>query len=307
MSALRDALERYISLQRGLGYKLRTQKRLLTDFVAYMEQQGATIITNKLALDWATGGAGPPSWPSRLGAVRRFARHLSSSEPRTEIPPTGLVRSAPRRRPYIYTEQEIGSLLDALMALPPAQHLRRWTYYCIFGLITVTGLRVGEALRLKRHDADLDAGILTIRESKFGKSRLVPIHPTTIAVLADYARRRDAERSRSASAYFFTGEHGGHLHYQNIHLVFCRLSRQIGLRHPDADRGPRIHDLRHRFAVFTLLRWYRSGEEIERLLPLLSTWLGHTHTRDTYWYLSACPELMVHAVQRLEARWEAVP
>jgi integrase len=305
MSSLHDALERYISMRRGFGYKVEGQHRLLTHFVAYMERQGATVITGKLALDWATGEAGPPSWPGRLSAVRGFARHLASTEPCTEVPPAHLLAPTPRRRPHIYTEEQISTLLEALHALPPATGLRRWTYYCLFGLLTVTGLRIEEALRLKREDVDLEAAILTIRETKFGKSRLVPIHPTTVTVLHDYAQRRDGQRSRCRSVYFFTGERGHRLHYQNVHLVFCALTRESGLRGAGATTGPRIHDLRHRFAVCTLLRWYRSGEDVERLLPLLSTWLGHTHTRDTYWYLSACPELMDRAVHRLEARWEA--
>lgn len=304
MSPLRDAVDRYVSMRRGFGYKLKDEERWLIDLVAFMEAQGTSVITNKLALDWVTRAAGPPSWPNRLAAVRGFARHLSFAEPRTEIPPTGILAQPRRPPPHIYSEQEIASLLGAMLGLAPAQGLRRWTYYSLFGLLAVTGLRIGEALRLKRDDVDLDAAILIIRDTKFGKSRLVPIHPTTVAALVDYAGRRDARHSRCHAAYFFTGEHGGPLHHQNIHLVFCALSRQIGLRHPDAD-GPRIHDLRHRFAVCTLLRWYRSGDDVERLLPVLSTWLGHTHTRDTYWYLSACPELMEHAAQRLEARWEA--
>lgn len=305
MSPLRDALERYLSMRRGFGFKLKSQSRMLANFVTHMEQQGATTITGKLALDWATGEAGPPSWPNRLSAVRGFARHLASTDPRTQIPPTGILAQTRRPAPHIYSEQEIASLLGAMLALPPAKGLRRWTYYCLLGLLSVTGLRINEALHLNRDDVDLDTGILTIRDTKFGKSRLVPIHPTTVDVLVDYARRRDVQRCRRISRYFFTGEHGGHLHHQNIHLVFCRLSRQIGLRHSDAARGPRIHDLRHRFAVCTLLRWYRTSEDVERLLPILSTYLGHSHTRDTYWYLSACPELMAHAVHRLEARWEA--
>lgn len=305
MSPLQDTLERYVSMRRGFGYKFKTEERWLLDLVAFMEVRRTTIITNKLALEWVTRAAGPPSWPNRLAAVRGFARHLSLAEPRTQIPPWGILRQPPRRGPYIYTEQEIGRVLQALQELPPVTGLRRWTYYYLFGLLTVTGLRISEALRLKRDDVDLDAGILIIRNTKFGKSRLVPIHSTTIAALVDYVRRRDERPCRSISEYFFTGDHGGRLHFQNVHLAFLKLLRDIGLRDPDADHGPRIHDLRHRFAVNTLLRWYHAGDDVERLLPVLSTWLGHTHTRDTYWYLSACPELMEHAAARLEARWEA--
>ena len=308
MSPLYDALERYITMRRGFGYKFKCEAYLLARFVAHMERQGATIITSKLALDWATKEAGPSTWPSRLSAVRGFARHLSSTEPRTQIPPWGILPPRQRRTPYLYTDQEIGNLLDAMLAVHSAKGLHRWTFYCVFGLLAVTGLRVGEALRLKRDDVDLDAGVLTIRDSKFGKSRAVPIHSTTVSVLTDYARRRDAQCLAPTSPTFFIGEQGRRLNYEAIYLVFCTVSREIGLRHPgDAYRGPRIHDLRHSYAVATLLRWYRAGEDVEQRLPVLSTYLGHSHTSCTYWYLSACPELMEHAARRLEARWEALP
>lgn len=307
MSPLHDALDRYIAVRRGFGHKFRCEAYLLVRFVAHMERQGATIITSKLALDWATKEAGPSTWPGRLSAVRGFARHLASTEPRTEIPPCGILAPRRRRTPHIYTDQEIGALLDAMLAVPSAKGLHRWTFYCIFGLLAVTGLRVGEALRLKRNEVDLDAGVLTVHASKFGKSRIVPIHPSTASVLADYTRRRDAQWPTPTSPAFFIGEQGRELNYSAIHLVFLAVSRQIGLRHPgDAYHGPRIHDLRHSYAVATLLRWYRRGEDIEQHLPVLSTYLGHTHVGCTYWYLSACPELMGHAARRLEARWEAL-
>jgi integrase len=307
MSPLRGSLERYIIMRRGFGHKLKCEALLLSRFVTYMEEQGATIITSKLALDWATKEASPPTWPNRLTAVRGFARHLSSTEPRTQIPPTGILASRRRRTPYIYTDQEIRALLDAMLALPSAKGLHCWTYHCIFGLLAVTGLRVGEALRLTLNDVDLDAGVLTIRETKFGKSRAVPIHSTTVAMLTDYARCRDAQRFTPVSPTFFVGEQGRPLPYCAIYLVFRTVSRQIGLRHlDDAYSGPRIHDLRHSYAVATLLRWYRDGEDVEQRLPVLSTYLGHSHTSGTYWYLSACPELMDHAARRLETRWETL-
>lgn len=305
MSTLRDALDRYISMRRRFGHKLRCEALLLRRFIAYMEQNGATIITTRLALDWATREASPQTWPQRLSAVRVFARHLSSTEPSTEIPPTDLLAARPRRTPYIYTDLEVGHLLNAMLAVRSAKGLHRWTYYCIFGLLAATGLRIGEALRLTHGDVDLGAGLLTIRDTKFGKSRLVPIHSTTAAVLTDYAKRRDALFSRPISPTFFVGEQGHAVKHSSAHLVFRDVARQIGLRHPgDAYHGPRIHDLRHSYAVATLLRWYRTGEDVEQRLPVLSTYLGHSHVSCTYWYLSACPELMEHAAQRLDARWE---
>jgi integrase len=168
-------------------------------------------------------------------------------------------------------------------------------------------MRIGEALALKRQDVDLEQGILTIRGAKFGKSRLVPLHLTTRAILRRYARERDTHLDPPRSDYFFVAEQGGRLLLQYVHRVFWRLSRQIGLRGPADHAGPRLHDFRHRFAVQTLVSWYRSGQPVEQMLPVLSTYLGHVCVQDTYWYLSACPELMGHAVQRLEQRWEAVP
>jgi integrase len=303
MSALQDAIPGYLSMRRGLGHKLAVHSLWLADFATFMEARSTTVITNKLALDWTTYRAGPASWPNRLAAIRGFARHLSFTEPRTEIPPAGILPQPRRRSPHIYTEPEITSILDAMLALVPTKRLRRWTYYSVLGLLAATGMRIGEALGLKRDDVDLDDGILTIRETKFGKSRIVPIHPSTIAALSDYAGHRDARRSRAVSPYFFTGEHGGPLYYQNIHLQFCAVVRRLGLRASSRNEIPRIHDFRHSYAVQTLLRWCRAGDDVERLLPVLSTYLGHSHTRDTYWYLSACPELMEHAARRLEMRW----
>jgi|TARA_R110000772_G_scaffold205498_2_gene315856 integrase len=305
MSPLRDALERYINMRRGFGYKLKCSALLLSHFVTHMDEQGATIITSKLALDWVTKEAGPLTWQNRLSAVRGFARHLSSTEPRTQIPPTGILEARQRHIPYIYSDQEITTLLNAMLAVHSAKGLHRWTYHSIFGLLAVTGLRVGEAIRLEHHNVDLDGGILTIRDTKFGKSRIVPIHPTTVTVLADYARRRNAHRFKNVSPTFFIGEQGRPLNHSALHLAFRTVSREIGLRRPgDAYSGPRIHDLRHRYAVATLLRWYRDGEDVEQRLPVLSTYLGHSDIMSTYWYLSAYPELMEHAALRLQAHWE---
>lgn len=191
------------------------------------------------------------------------------------------------------------------MTLPPANGLRRWTYHCLFGLIAVAGLRHSEALNLRRDDVDLTQGVLTIRQSKFGKSRLVPLHATPIAVLRDYSARRDAHLDPPQSPYFFVAEEGGRLLHQYVHRVFWRLSRRIGRRQKGQRNGPRVDDLRHRFAVQTLIGWYRAGEDVEHQLPVLSTFLGHAYGRDTYWRLSATPELMSHAARRLDKRWEA--
>ncbi len=307
MSALRAALERYVAMRRGLGHKFQQQERRLTDFVAFMEGRDASIITRSLAMEWATLPPGRhSSWKLRLTDVRGFARHLACIEVRTEVPAAGILPPLRRSKPYLYNDNEVERLLTEALTLRPVSGLRRWTYHCLFGLLAVTGLRISEALRLRREDVDLEQGILTIRGTKFGKSRLVPIHPTTRDVLLDYAARRDECSARKSGAYFFVAERGGQLLIQYVHAVFRNLSRQIGFRSPTDHTGPRLHDFRHRFAVETLLRGYRRGENIELRLPVLSTWLGHSTVRDTYWYLSACPELMEHAAKRLETRWGAV-
>lgn len=308
MTDLQSALERYLSMRRGLGYKYQHQARRLADFVSFMETRRATTITTKLALAWATL---PPdrhaSWALRLTDVRRFARHVATIDPQTEVPPAGILPGLKRAKPYVYSDAEIDALLTAALALPPADGLRRWTYHCLFGLISVTGMRLSEVIGLQHDNVDLDNGVLTVRETKFGKSRLVPLHPTTRSVLRSYAERRDAHLGSRCSPYFFVAERGGRLLHQYVHRVFWRLSREIGLRNPGDHSGPRVHDFRHRFAIQTLRNWYREGTDVEQQLPVLSPYLGHACVRDTYWYLSACPELMQEAARRLDQRWEATP
>lgn len=306
MITLHSALEQYLSMRQGLGYKYQYQARRLADFVSFMESHKAATITTTLAVAWATLPVGRhASWTLRLTDVRGFARHVANINPRTEVPPVGILPSLKRARPYIYSEAEINALLTAALALPPANALRPWTYYYFFGLIAVTGIRLSEAIGLHRSDVDLGEGILTIRQSKFGKSRLVPLHPTTCAALRCYADRRDAHLRLRCGPHFFVAERGGALLHQYVHRVFWRLSRETGLRRAGDHTGPRVHDLRHSFAIRTLLDWYREGLDVEQRLPLLSTYLGHTCVRDTYWYLSACPQLMREAAQRLDLRWEA--
>lgn len=304
MSRLRTALERYVGMRQGLGCKYHGPAGRLSDFVTFMEARGAETITTALAMEWVTSIGRQPSWSIRLTDVRCFAQHLAHFDPMTEVPPQDAVPAPRRAKPYIYSDAEISALLAAALTLPPAKALRRWTYHCLFGLIAVAGLRHSEVLDLRRDDVDLGQGILTIRETKFGKSRLVPLHATTVAVLSDYAARRDAHLGTPRSPYFFVAEQGGRLLHQYVHRVFWKLSRQIGLRQKGQRNGPRIHDLRHRFAVQALINWYRAGKDVERELPVLSTFLGHVNVRDTYWYLSAAPELMTHAARRLDERWE---
>lgn len=309
MNSLREALQDYLSMRRGLGFKLQKDGNCLLKFVTFMEQQNAPYIATSLALEWArqTVSAGANQW-ERLRMVRGFAKYRSAADSRTEIPPpTLLPRLRHRARPYLYTEDEIQRLLEAALNFKFRNDLKNHTYYCLFGLLAVSGLRSGEAIRLKCEDADLINGVLTIRGTKFGKSRLVPLHPTSQKMLSDYKKRRNDYLAGRPASHFFISDRGTPLFHADIHRIFNRISVLIGLRDPSASRGPRLLDFRHRFAVHTLLLWYRSGTEIEPRLPLLSTFLGHVCIANTYWYFSACPELMGLAVKRLERRWEEKP
>jgi integrase len=239
--------------------------------------------------------------------VRGFARHRSATDSRTEIPPLGLLpHRSTRARPHLYTEDEIRRLLDAALELPvawPSTPLRPWVFHGLIGLLSVTGMRLSEALNLRLADVDLEQAVLTIRGAKFGQWRLVPIHPSTTAVLADYLTRRERFFHHPVSTYVFVSRRGTRLDGGHVHRTFYTLSRSTGLRAVGASKGPRLHDFRHRFAVQTLIRWYQTNKEPGREMPLLSTYLGHVCVSGTYWYLSGNPELMAQAMARLEQRW----
>ena len=306
MTDLRSTFERYVNMRQGLGYKFQRQAQRLADFISFMEKRKALTVTTKLAVKWATLPSNRnASWALRLTAVRGFARHVASLNPKTEVPPPGILPPLKRAKPYVYSDAEINALLAAALALPPADGLRRWTYYCLFGLLAVTGMRLSEVIDLQRDGLDLEAGVLTVRQSKFGKSRLVPLHPTARTALRSYSERRDAYLGSRCGPHFFVGERGGRLRQSSIHRVFMQLSREVGLRRPGDCTGPRMHDFRHLFAIRTLVGWYRDGTDVEKKVPALSTYLGHTCARSTYWYLSACPELLQEAARRLDRRWEA--
>lgn len=311
MNTLSEALNDYLELRRSLGFKLHDAGLQLPRFVSFLEQRGERRITSALALQWAQQSAGvqPAEWARRLGFVRGFARYRSATDATTEVPAVGLLpHHSTRARPYLYTDQEIDCLLSAALTLPtawPSTTLRPVQFHCLLGLLSVTGLRIAEALHLELRDVDLEQGVLTIRAAKHGRSRLVPIHPSTIAVLTKYLRCREQTLGAKCSRFVFISNTGGRLDGGTVHRIFYALSRQVGLRAPGANHGPRLHDLRHRFAVQTLLHWYSSGQDVARQLPVLSTFLGHVHVADTYWYLSAWPELMAQAMERLERRWDA--
>ena len=307
MRSLREGAEDYLALRRGLGFKLKRPARFVRSFVESLEKRGETRITTQLALEWATQPQHlqPSEWAARLSGVRAFARYWSSIDVATEIPPEGLLPFRARRpRPYLYSELEVQRLLEEARGMPAQFSLQPLTYHCLFGLLAVTGLRISEALNLESRDVNWAEGVLTIRTSKFGKSRLVPLHPTTKVVLSDYALQRIQRFPDRPTSAFFPSKTGAHLDPGQVRRTFYRISRQIGMRGASASHGPRLHDFRHRFAVETLLRWYRSGEDVRRRLPILSTYIGHSHVTDTYWYLSNTPELMAAAGDCLEKRWE---
>ena len=307
MRSLREGAEDYLALRRSLGFKLKRPARFVRSFVESLEKRGETRITTQFALEWATQPQHlqPSEWAARLSGVRAFARYWSSIDVATEIPPEGLLPFRARRpRPYLYSELEVQRLLEEARGMPAQFSLQPLTYHCLFGLLAVTGLRISEALNLESRDVNWAEGVLTIRTSKFGKSRLVPLHPTSKDALSDYALQRIQRFPDRPTSAFFPSRTGAHLDPGQVRRTFYRISRQIGIRGASASHGPRLHDFRHRFAVETLLRWYRSGEDVRRRLPILSTYIGHSHVTDTYWYLSNTPELMAAAGDRLEKRWE---
>ncbi len=309
MKSLARAVDDYLTLRRRLGFKLREYGDCLHEFVRFLKKNGVPRVTSKLAVEYATQRQDekPVSWSRRLTIIRGFARYRFGADPTTEVPPIGLLRfRSQRAKPYLYSEDEIHRLLEAALTMKTQYQLQRHTYYCLFGLLIVTGLRLGEAIRLAPRDVDLSAGVLTVRGAKFGKSRLVPLHPSTRAVLRDYAKRRDQFLAGRPIPYFLMTGRGKRLEKPFLSKIFRNLSRQVGIRKLGVRHGPRLHDFRHRFAIETLLRWYQSGENIGRRMPVLSTYLGHGSVSGTYWYLSSTPELIAAASKLIESRWKGV-
>ena len=298
MSELGRHLENYLRLRRALGFKLEFPGYVLPSLISYLEEAGTATITAELAISWAglPRGVLPITWAHRLGAARGFARYLKTIDPATEIPPAGVWPSVtPRPQPYIWADSDIRRLLAAARELRPP--LRAATYEALLGLLAATGMRLGEATGLDRADADLDGGVLTIRDGKFGRCRLVPLHPTVTSALASYAARRDRLCPAPAATRFFVSTTGTALRTSGVDSAFAQLTTTLGLRTP-ASR-PRVHDLRHSFASRQLLDWHRAGADVNARMPLLSAYLGHVSPAGTYWYLTAVPELMELAAARL--------
>jgi integrase/recombinase XerD len=300
MSPLRQALVDYLAVRRALGYKLKRPEKLLTQFLDYLENLGENHLSTKTALAWATLPTGGWSWRhSRLSVVRGFAVHLRGIDPTTEVPPTDLLpRRSCHATPYLYSEGDVAAVMAAATILRK-QH-RVATYRMLIGLLVVTGMRVGEAIGLDHGDFDSMGGLLIVRNGKFGKSRELPLHPSTVDALCEYLHRPDRPHSAGGTPALLVSNAGTRLLYTEVQRTFSRLVRRAGLKPRSASCRPRLHDLRHSFAVRTILDGYREGGDPTVRLPLLSTYLGHVDPGNTYWYLSAAPELLALAADRLE-------
>lgn len=301
MNALRQALGDYLAVRRILGYKLARTEKLLAQFLAYLEDRGDERLTTEAALAWATRPPGADrSWAStRLSIVRRFATHLRGIDPATEVPPTDLLPGRTfRATPYLYSEDDIAAVIAAAGTLRTPHRVA--TYRTLIALLAVTGMRIGEAISLDREDFDAINGLLIIRNAKFGKSRELPLHPSSVNALTDYLGRRDRPPRPQSTPALLASTAGTRLLYGNVQNTFHRLVRRAGLAPRSASCRPRLHDMRHSFAVRTVLDSYRDGRDPGTRLALLSTYLGHVDPGKTYWYLSAAPELLKLAGDRLE-------
>lgn len=304
MSALDTHAEEYLRLRRALGYKMERAGHLLPQLVAYLQAAGASTVTSELAIAWARTPqrARPNHWAQRLAVARGFAAYLQAIDPSTQVPPAGVFPARRHRpSPYLWSSDDVAGLLASAAALRPP--LRGHTYQTLFGLLAVSGMRVGEATGLDRDDVDLHTGVVTIRHAKFDRARLVPLHPTATAALTRYAAERDRLCPRPATRAFFLASAGTRLDRSGIAKTLKSLTTAIGVRTETVH--PTAHQLRHSFAVDTLIGWHRSGINVDAHIAALSTYLGHVAPADTYWYLSASPQLMALAADRLQARFGA--
>jgi integrase len=304
VTRLRRELADYLRVRRAAGFKLKQAGEMLPDFVGYLEKRGAARVTTVSAIAWATQPRDTHTnwWRKRLVVVRGFAKYLQTIDGRTEVPPLDHLPASEgiRSTPYVYSSADITALLSATETL--SAPLRVATCRTLFGLLAVTGMRVSEAIALDEHDFDRRRDVLVIRKTKFDKSREVPLHTSTVQALDRYRRERNRLAPRRRTPSFFVSTAGSRLFYQNVHETFLKLIYAAGLGN-QKPRRPNIHDLRHTFAIRTVLDWYRDEVDVEARLPLLSTYLGHIGPSSTYWYLTAVPELLEAATVRLERSW----
>lgn len=300
----------YLAERRRLGFELHSHDALLADFARFVaDRHHHGPLTVELMANWVRTGKGglgtPETWYRRMEKLRRFIRYLQQFEPQTEMPEASIFCPEPGRvAPHIYREEEIVELLAAARTLEPRGSLRPATFETLFGLMASTGLRVSEALHLRDADVDLKRGMLIVRQTKFAKSRQLPLHPSTIAALARYRRQRMRHVPTAADTPFFIGSRGRRLGQplgdRQVHRVFNGLRDGLDWVNRGAHAAPRLHDLRHTFAVRRLMRWHREGTDVDQMMLALSTYLGHTKISHTYWYLSAVPELMALAGGKFE-------
>ena len=307
MTGLAQAATEYLALRRCLGYRLVVPGRLISDFADHLQGQDVSHVTIDAAVSWATAPGASPYWHwYRLSAVRGFAAYLHAFDDRHQVPPADLLaRCYHRAAPFLVTDGELAALLQAAAARPARLHAL--TCQTLIGLLAVTGLRPGEAYALDREHVDLAGARLLVINGKYGKSRELALHPSTVIALDEYAQRRDELCRRPVTPSFFVSLSGARLHPSNTDLAFGRLVGLAGLQPRSARSRPCLKSLRHSFAVNTLIGWYRAGADITTRLPLLSTWLGHVAPSSTYWYLQATPELLGLAAERLHLGAEARP
>lgn len=301
MTELHAAASEYLAIRRALGFKLRGHDRLLAEFIAFLADTGTATITTAATVAWATRPTGlqPVRYAQRLCVVRGFAGYLHALDAAVEVPPLDLLSYRRHRRmPYLYSQSDIADLIAATGQLRPP--LRAATYRGVFGLLAVTGMRVGEVIALDEDDVDLQEGVLAINEAKFGKHRRLPMHATTVTALRHYTTVRAELCTRPRGSSFFVSTRGTRLIYHGVHTTFAQLLTCTGITAPAGASAPTIHGLRHSFAVATLRDWYRAGVDVATKLPALSAYMGHAHPASTYWYLSAAPDLLALAAQRLE-------
>lgn len=299
MSPLTDTVADYLAIRRALGHKLVAHERMLAEFAAFAESRGERSVTIDGAVAWAATASNAGLLARRLSMVRGFATYLAAFDPATQIPPEHLVATGVvRRTPYIFNDDEVTTLMDAAGELSPP--LFAVTFATLIGLMAATGIRTAEAVKLDRTDLDCDAGLLSIRYSKYGKSRRIPLHPTVVEALRDYLTRRDTLFPCPVDNALLVTANGARLTGRDTSPTFRRLLAEAGITVPPGRRAPRLHDLRHRFAVTTLIGWHIAEVDVMTRLPLLSLYLGHVNPAHTYWYLSAVPELMGVLAQRLE-------
>lgn len=294
--------EEYLTFRRQLGSKLEQEGHLLRSFGRYADESGHQgPITAELGLRWVRlpKNAAQNYLAQRLLVVQRLARYRAIEDPQTEVPVDDRLKLR-RVQPHIYTNRQIRDLLTAAAALSPTGGLRPQSYYALFGLLASTGMRVSEAIRLQREEVDLQTGVLRVTNSKFSKSRLVPIHPSTLKILRRYAAFRDRYHSSGNVTAFLLSESGAPLCYDTVNKNFRQICNRLGWKGSQGVRAPRIHDLRHTFACHRLLQWYREGVDVEHAILSLSTYLGHSTVACTYWYLTGIPELLAIGATRFQ-------